>query len=204
MLLLHKLKDIVPLAGRCLKGIRPLFKTGRIQNHCCWWCSCWETLPVCTSHVVTDEWGAAVKRVPPPNSAIKLHRILQVHDDAHGNALKLYIHVNKFMNISQNKMLWAPRCDSVLHTSCSILALARRVFYRAIKLGPLYGSNSKQHYCFHLILMKWFRIFQAGSLYVARGFRRCSFLSVTMKGFGRALWSWLHIAYSNYWILTNV
>lgn len=62
------------------------------------------------------------------------------------------------MNISQNKMLSVSHCDLLLHMSCSIPALARRVFYGAIKLGPLYGSNSKQHYCFHLILMKWFSI----------------------------------------------
>lgn len=36
---------------------------------------------------------------------------------------------------------------------------ARRVFYGAVKLGSLYGSNSMSHYCFfHLKLIKRFNI----------------------------------------------
>lgn len=40
-----------------------------------------------------------------------------------------------------------------------IPAPARRVFYGAVKLGPLYGTKSMEHYCIlHLILIKWFSI----------------------------------------------
>lgn len=84
-------------------------------------------------------------------------------------------------------------CDLLLHLNCSIRALAGRVFYGAVKLGPLYGSNSMNHYCFfHLILIKLFNIAKLVHITMQGGmlcavFEDALFLSVKMRAFGRAL-----------------
>lgn len=44
-------------------------------------------------------------------------------------------------------IVWNGLCDLGLHINCSICDPAGRVFYRAVKLDTLYGSNSMKHYC---------------------------------------------------------
>lgn len=132
---------------------------------------------------------------------------------SHAQAQAIYVHTPYDMSLKNQDgyRLKNIPCDLLLHINCSIHALARRVFYGAVKLGSLYGSNSKNHYCFfHLILIK--RLSVAKLVHISVHTRRrivCIFEDAHFYlwnegSFGRALWSWLHFVYSNYWILTNV
>lgn len=80
--------------------------------------------------------------------------------------------------------------DLLLHINCSIPAAARRVFYGAVKLGLLYGSNSMKHYCFfHWILIEWFSIAKLVHITIHTGRVVCIFEDANFY-----LWQWGSLA----------
>lgn len=75
----------------------------------------------------------------------KLETLYTLKHNAQAHAI--YIHAILGPN-QEGYSLKSISCDLLLHLNCSTRAPARRVFYGAVKLGLLYGSNSMNHYCF--------------------------------------------------------